>query len=67
MAEDARRRHGAILDFLDIGGANAARGDFNQQFVTVNAWYGDSLSAKVIWPVVNGGKHGFRNREHRVM
>ena len=33
VAEDARGRHGAVLDFFDVGGADAADGDFDEEFV----------------------------------
>jgi hypothetical protein len=48
VAEDARGRDGAVLDFFDVGGADAADGDFDEQFVRADARDGDGFDAEVV-------------------
>jgi hypothetical protein len=66
VAEDPGRGDGAVMDFLDVGRANAARGDSHQQFVSANARHGHGFSAKIVRAAVNGGAHGFWNRKHEI-
>ena len=61
MAKNTGRRHGAVMDFLDVRRANAARGDFHQQFVGANARHRQLLQPQIIHPAVNHRPHRFRN------
>ena len=64
VAEDARWRHGAVVDFLDVGGANTAGGDFDQQVISGNARDGKCFEAEVVHAAINDGLHGFGNGKH---
>ena len=64
MAEDARGRDGAVLDFFDVGGADAADGDLDEEFMGANTRDGDGFEAQVIDAAVNDGAHGFGDNEH---
>ena len=64
MSEDARRRHGAVLDFFDVGGADAAHGDLDEEFVGADAGDGDGFEAQVVHAAINDGAHGFGNGGH---
>ena len=64
MAEDARGRDGAVLDFFDVGGADAADGDLHQQFIGADARDGDGFEAEVVDAAINDGAHGFGDGEH---
>jgi hypothetical protein len=64
VAEDARRRDGAVLDFFDVGRADAADGDFHQQFIGADARDGDGFEAQVVDAAINDGAHGFRDGGH---
>ena len=67
VAENARGRDGAVLDFFYVSRANAAGGDFDEEFVAANFWDGDGFGTEIIWAVVNGGEHEFWNDEHELM
>lgn len=67
VAEDARWGDGAVLDFFDIGRADAAGGNFDEEFVTANARDGNSLDLQIIRAAINGGAHGFGNGDHRMI
>lgn len=60
----ARRRDGAVFDFLDVRGANAANGDANEQFLRADARNGEGFEAKVIRAAIDDGGHGFGDVEH---
>ena len=64
MAEDSRRRDGAVLDLFDVGGANTADGDFDEQFVPADARDGDGFEAEIIDTAIDDGAHGFGDGEH---
>jgi hypothetical protein len=64
VAEDARGRDGAVLDFFDVGGADAADGDFDEEFVRADARDGNGFEAEVVDDAINDGAHGFRDVEH---
>jgi hypothetical protein len=64
VAEDARRRHGAVLDFFDVGGADATHGDFDKQFVGADAGDGDNFEAQVVHAAIDDGAHGFGDVRH---
>jgi hypothetical protein len=53
-----------VLDFFDVGGADAADGDFDQQFVCANARDGDGFEAEVVNAAINDGAHGFGDVKH---
>jgi hypothetical protein len=64
VAEDARRRDGAVMDFIDVGRADAADGDLDEQLVRANARDGHGFEAQVVDAAINNGAHGFRDGEH---
>jgi hypothetical protein len=64
VSENARRRHGAVLDFFDVGGADAADGDFDEQFVGADARDGDGFEAQVVHAAIDDGAHGFGDVRH---
>jgi hypothetical protein len=64
VAEDARGRDGAVLDFFDVGGADAADGDLDEEFMGADARDGDGFEAQVVDAAINDGAHGFGNVEH---
>jgi hypothetical protein len=64
VAEDARGRDGAVLDFFDFGGANAADGDFHQEFICADGRDGHGFEAEVVNAAINDGAHGFGDAGH---
>ena len=64
VAVDARGRDGAVPDFFDVGGADAADGDLDEQFVPADARDGDGLEAEVVHTAIDDGAHGFGDDEH---
>ena len=64
MAEDARGRDEAVLDFFDVGGADAADGDSDEQFVRADLRDGNGFEAEVVDAAINDGAHGFGNVRH---
>jgi hypothetical protein len=66
VAEDARRGDGAVLDFFDVGGADAADRDLHQQFVGADGRDGDGFEAEVIDAAINDGAHGLWDVGHAV-
>ena len=64
VAEDARGRDEAVLDFFDVGGADAADGDLDEQFVRAEARDGDGFEAEVVDAAINNGAHGFGDVGH---
>ncbi len=64
MAEDARGRHGAVLDFFDVGGADAADGDLDEEFMGAEARDGHGFDAQVVDAAINDGAHGLGNVRH---
>jgi len=64
VAEDARGRDGAVQDFFDVGGADAADGDADEEFVRANVRDGHGFEAQVVDAAINDGAHGFGDGEH---
>ncbi len=64
VAENARRRHGAVLNFFDVSGADAAHGHLDQQVPRPEARDGHGLQAEVVGPAVNDGAHYGRRFGH---
>jgi hypothetical protein len=64
MTEEARGRHGAVLDFFDVGGADAAHGDLDEEFVGADAGDGDGFEAEVVHAAIDDGAHGFGYVRH---
>jgi hypothetical protein len=64
VSENARRLDGAVLDFFDVGRADAADGDFDEQFIRVDARDGHGLDAQVVHTAIDDGAHGFGDVEH---
>ena len=63
MAEDARRRDGSVVDFFDVGGTDAAGGDFDQKFAGLDLRDRQGLKTKVVRAAIDDGGHGRRNAE----
>ena len=59
MAEDLRRLDVAVIDFLDVGAADAAGGDFDEDFAVGNVGNGDFFDAVDGFVAENAGAHGF--------
>jgi hypothetical protein len=64
MSEDAGRRDGAMEDFFDVGGADAAHGNLDEEFMGADAGYGDGFEAQVVDAAIDDGAHGFRDVRH---
>ena len=64
VAEDARGRDGAVLDFFDVGGADAADGNLDEEFARADGGDGDGFEAEVVDAAINDGAHGFGNVRH---
>ncbi len=65
MAENTRRRDGAVVDFFYVGRTDTAGGDLNQDFAAGDARHGDCFEAKVLQAAIDDGAHGVGNvREH---
>ena len=64
MSEDARGRDGAVLDFFDVGGADAAGGDPDEEFAGADAGDGDGFEAEVVDAAIDDGAHGFGDAGH---
>ena len=47
------------MDFFDVGGADAADGDLDEQFIRADARDGDGFEAEVVDAAINDGAHGF--------
>lgn len=52
------------MDFFDIGRANAADRDFDEQFIFADSGDRHGFDAQIIGAAINHGAHGFRNFEH---
>jgi len=61
MAEDARGREGGVLDFFDVGGADAAGGDLNEEFAGADFGDGNGFEAEIVGAAIHDGGHGFRD------
>jgi len=64
MAEDARGWDGAVLDFFDVGGADAADGDLDKEFIRAEARDGDGFEAQIVDAAIDDGAHGLGDDEH---
>jgi hypothetical protein len=58
VSEDARGWQGAEVDFLDVGGADATDGDFDEEFAGVDGRDGDGFEAEIVGAAINDGGHG---------
>ena len=58
MAEYARRRNSAVMDFLDVGGTDAAGGDLDQQLAGLDLRDRQGFEAEVIRAAKDGCLHG---------
>lgn len=64
VAEDARRRNGAKMDFFDVGGTNTAGRNFYEQFIGADARDRKGFETEIIYAAINDGLHFFWNCEH---
>ena len=53
-----------MQDFFDVGGADAADGDPDEQFVGAEARDRHGFEAQVVHAAVNDGPHGFGDGGH---
>jgi hypothetical protein len=58
VSKNARRPDFAVLDFLDVGGADAADGDFDEEFAGLNGGHGDGFEPEVVGAAIDNGAHG---------
>ena len=65
MAKNARGRDGAVLDFFDVGGTDAAGGDADEEFAGADAGDGDGFEAEIVCAAIDDGTHGFGDVGHR--
>ena len=54
------------MDFLDVGGADAAGGDFDQQLTGLDLRDGNGFETKVVGAVIDDGLHGVGDGKWRV-
>jgi len=59
VSEDARRGEEAVVDFFYVGRADAADGDFDEEFAGFDFRHGDGFEPEVIDPAIDDGPHGF--------
>src|SRR6266403_1997154 len=59
VAEDLRRLDVTLEDFLDVGAADSASGDFDEDFVDADFGNGDVFDADDSLFAVDAGTHGF--------
>jgi len=64
MAKDARWRHGAVVDLLDVGRADAADGHADEQFIRPDERNGHGLQSQIVRPTIHDRLHGLRNQGH---
>jgi len=64
VAENARRRHGAIMNLFYVGRADPTDRDFDQQFPGSDFWHGQSFDAQVIRAAINHRLHRLGNCRH---
>ena len=64
MSKNTRRRHGAILNLFNVGRADAASSDFDEQFICTDARDRHGFNAQVVHTAIDDGAHGFWNIEH---
>jgi len=64
VSENARRRDGAVLDFFDVGGANAAHGDLDEEFMGADAGDGHGFQTQIVPAAIDDGAHGFGDVGH---
>ncbi len=57
MSKNARRRDGAVVDFLDVSGADATHGDFDQELAGLNFGDGDGFEPEVVRAAIDDGLH----------
>jgi hypothetical protein len=57
MTEDAGRRVGAGVDFLQVRAADAAGMDAKEDFARTDLGHGNGFEANVIFAPVNDGAH----------
>ena len=58
VAEDAGGGVGAGVDLFEVGSADAAGGDFDEQFAGADGGHGHGLDAHVVDAAVDYGAHG---------
>lgn len=62
VSEDARSGVRAGGNFLEVGAANAAGVDADEEFSGTDGGDGDSFEADVVYAAINGGLHGCGDR-----
>src|SRR5690349_20802430 len=61
MSKNSWRRHGSILNFLDVGRTDAARGDFHEELGRTDARDRKFFETDIIHATVHRGAHRFWN------
>ncbi len=64
MPKNARWRKGAILDFFDVGGADAADGHLDEQFMGADARDRNVFYAQIVRAAIDDGAHVFGDGKH---
>jgi len=59
VAKDAGGRDGAVVDFFDVGGADAADGDAEEEFAGLDFGDGNSFEAEIVGAAIDDGAHGW--------
>ena len=67
MAEDAGGGVGSGGDFFEVGAADAAGVDFDQDFAGGDFGDGDGFEADVVDAAIDGGQHGGRDFAWRLV
>src|SRR5439155_21297978 len=65
MPKNARWRECAILDFFDVGGADAADGHLDEQFMGADARDTNVFYAQIVRAAIDDGADGFGGGKHR--
>jgi hypothetical protein len=64
VSKNARGRDSAVLDFFDVGGADAAGGDADEKFERTDAGNRNGFEAEVVHAAIDDGAHGFGDVRH---
>jgi hypothetical protein len=64
VSKNARRWDCAILDLFDVGGADAADGDLDQQLLGADARDRNDFEAEIVWAAIDDRAHGSWDGKH---
>src|SRR6185369_10402171 len=57
-------RNRAVVNFFNVGRADTADGNLNQQFVPADTGHGNGFDLKIVRATIHSGAHVFGNCEH---